>query len=70
VFIELVDALRCPRAHEESWLVLATSRIRRRSRAPCAASANSERSIEYRAVEATPILPSRNENTGFSVLPA
>jgi len=30
VFIELVDALRCPRAHEESWLVLATSRIRAR----------------------------------------
>jgi len=27
VFIELVDALRCPRAHEESWLVLAMSRI-------------------------------------------
>jgi len=27
MFIELVDALRCPRTHEESWLVLATSRI-------------------------------------------
>jgi len=30
VFIELVDALRCPRAHEESWLVLAMSRIEAR----------------------------------------
>jgi uncharacterized protein YbaR (Trm112 family) len=30
VFIELVDALRCPRTHEESWLVLATSRIEAR----------------------------------------
>jgi uncharacterized protein YbaR (Trm112 family) len=27
MFIELVDALRCPRPHEESWLVLATSRL-------------------------------------------
>lgn len=27
MFIELVDALRCPRPHEESWLVLAASRI-------------------------------------------
>ena len=26
MFIELVDALRCPRSHEESWLVLATVR--------------------------------------------
>jgi uncharacterized protein YbaR (Trm112 family) len=30
MFIELVDALRCPRTHEESWLVLATSRIEAR----------------------------------------
>jgi uncharacterized protein YbaR (Trm112 family) len=30
VFIELVDALRCPRQHEESWLVLAASRIEAR----------------------------------------
>ncbi|HKP16177.1 MAG TPA: Trm112 family protein [Gemmatimonadaceae bacterium] len=30
MFIELVDALRCPRAHAESWLVLATSRINAR----------------------------------------
>ncbi|MFL5617025.1 MAG: hypothetical protein ACJ79A_01365 [Gemmatimonadaceae bacterium] len=30
MFIELVDALRCPRTHEESWLVLATSRIEQR----------------------------------------
>jgi uncharacterized protein YbaR (Trm112 family) len=30
VFIELVDALRCPRTHEESWLVLAMSRIEAR----------------------------------------
>jgi len=30
VFIELVDALRCPRTHEESWLVLAASRIEAR----------------------------------------
>ena len=27
MFIELVDALRCPRPHEESWLVLAASRL-------------------------------------------
>ena len=27
MFIELVDILRCPNRHEESWLVLATSRI-------------------------------------------
>ena len=27
MFIELVDALRCPRPHEESWLVAATSRM-------------------------------------------
>jgi uncharacterized protein YbaR (Trm112 family) len=27
VFIELVDALRCPHPHEESWLVLAATRI-------------------------------------------
>jgi uncharacterized protein YbaR (Trm112 family) len=26
VFVEIVDALRCPRAHEESWLVLAARR--------------------------------------------
>ena len=30
MFIELVDALRCPRTHEESWLVLAASRIESR----------------------------------------
>ena len=30
MFIELVDALRCPRPHEESWLVLAMSRIEAR----------------------------------------
>jgi len=30
VFIELVDALRCPRPHEESWLVLAMTRIEAR----------------------------------------
>ena len=30
MFIELVDALRCPRTHEESWLVLAASRIEAR----------------------------------------
>jgi uncharacterized protein YbaR (Trm112 family) len=30
MFIELVDALRCPRSHEESWLVLAASRIEAR----------------------------------------
>ena len=30
MFIELVDALRCPRPHEESWLVLAASRIEAR----------------------------------------
>ena len=27
MFIELVDALRCPHPHEESWLVLAATRI-------------------------------------------
>jgi len=27
MFIELIDVLRCPNAHEESWLVLASSRI-------------------------------------------
>jgi uncharacterized protein YbaR (Trm112 family) len=26
MFVEIVDALRCPRAHEESWLVLAALR--------------------------------------------
>ncbi len=26
MFVEIVDALRCPRAHEESWLVLAARR--------------------------------------------
>ena len=26
MFIELIDVLRCPNAHEESWLVLASSR--------------------------------------------
>jgi uncharacterized protein YbaR (Trm112 family) len=30
MFIELVDALRCPRSHEESWLVLAATRIEAR----------------------------------------
>ena len=30
MFIELVDALRCPHAHEESWLVLAASRLEAR----------------------------------------
>ena len=30
MFIELVDALRCPRTHEESWLVLAAIRIEAR----------------------------------------
>ena len=30
MFIELVDALRCPRTHEESWLVLAASRMETR----------------------------------------
>ena len=30
MFIELVDALRCPRPHEESWLVLAASRFEHR----------------------------------------
>ena len=30
MFIELVDALRCPREHEESWLVLAATRIEAR----------------------------------------
>jgi uncharacterized protein YbaR (Trm112 family) len=30
MFIELVDTLRCPRAHEESWLVLAAARIEAR----------------------------------------
>ena len=30
MFIELVDALRCPRTHEESWLVLAARRIEAR----------------------------------------
>lgn len=27
MFIELVDALRCPRPHEESWLVVAADRL-------------------------------------------
>src|SRR5215218_3019294 len=27
MFIELVDALRCPIAHEESWLVAAAARM-------------------------------------------
>jgi uncharacterized protein YbaR (Trm112 family) len=27
MFIELIDVLRCPNAHEESWLVLASRRI-------------------------------------------
>ena len=27
MFIELVDVLRCPRPHEESWLVLSTTRM-------------------------------------------
>ena len=27
MFIELIDVLRCPNAHEESWLVLASGRI-------------------------------------------
>jgi len=30
MFIELVDALRCPRAHEESWLVLAATHMEAR----------------------------------------
>lgn len=30
MFIELVDALRCPRPHEESWLVLAATEIEAR----------------------------------------
>ena len=30
MFIELVDTLRCPRTHEESWLVLAATRIEAR----------------------------------------
>jgi uncharacterized protein YbaR (Trm112 family) len=30
MFIELVDALRCPRPHEESWLVLASTDIEAR----------------------------------------
>lgn len=30
MFIELVDVLRCPRPHEESWLVLSASRMRDR----------------------------------------
>jgi uncharacterized protein YbaR (Trm112 family) len=30
MFIELVDALRCPRSHEEGWLVLAAARIEAR----------------------------------------
>jgi uncharacterized protein YbaR (Trm112 family) len=30
MFIELVDALRCPRTHEESWLVLAATRTEAR----------------------------------------
>lgn len=30
MFIELVDALRCPHAHEESWLVVASSRTQAR----------------------------------------
>src|SRR3954463_6973497 len=27
MFIELVDALRCPRTHEESWLVASATRM-------------------------------------------
>ena len=27
MFIELIDVLRCPNPHEESWLVLASRRI-------------------------------------------
>ncbi|HEX7977279.1 MAG TPA: hypothetical protein VF461_01650 [Gemmatimonadaceae bacterium] len=30
MFVEIVDALRCPRAHEESWLVLAAQRTEER----------------------------------------
>jgi uncharacterized protein YbaR (Trm112 family) len=30
MFIELVDALRCPRGHEESWLVLGADRLDQR----------------------------------------
>ena len=30
MFIELMDVLRCPRPHEESWLVLSASRMRDR----------------------------------------
>lgn len=30
MFIELVDALRCPRTHEESWLVLAATHLEAR----------------------------------------
>jgi uncharacterized protein YbaR (Trm112 family) len=30
MFIELVDALRCPRPHEESWLVASTERMEAR----------------------------------------
>ncbi|HTK48794.1 MAG TPA: hypothetical protein VL328_12535 [Gemmatimonadaceae bacterium] len=30
MFIELVDALRCPRPHEESWLVLSATRLEAR----------------------------------------
>jgi uncharacterized protein YbaR (Trm112 family) len=30
MFIELVDILRCPNAHEESWLVLSASRMQER----------------------------------------
>jgi uncharacterized protein YbaR (Trm112 family) len=30
MFIELIDALRCPNQHEESWLVLAASRMEHR----------------------------------------
>lgn len=30
MFIELVDALRCPAAHEESWLVASTTRMEAR----------------------------------------
>jgi uncharacterized protein YbaR (Trm112 family) len=30
VFVEIVDALRCPRDHEESWLVLAAQRTEER----------------------------------------
>jgi uncharacterized protein YbaR (Trm112 family) len=30
MFIELVDALRCPRAHEESWLVASATRMEAR----------------------------------------